>query len=223
MMKGLAIACVFALAACGSGRNLVMERALEDLTEDILGGDAADDAPARALGRAEIEAANRPAILARLVGDSSVTVLYQATANGPYDSYISELGQTLVLHGHLVTGTRGLGYDLLSVATSRNDPVVRPTPLSNWPQTVNRTYEFPAFSAQGRMETYRCIFELGDASEAVILGRRHTGIEVSETCSGPDGTFENLHLVDPGSGLIWRSLQWTGPDVALIDLQIVAR
>lgn len=223
MMRGFTIACVLLLAACGSGRNEVMDRALEDLTEDLLGGDAAEEAPAQALGRADVEAADRPAILGRLMGDNSSTLLFRAAVNGPYDTYLSKLGQTIVLHGHLVTGTRGLGFDLLSVAVSRGDPVVYPMPLSRWPQSVNRTYEFPDFSAQGRMETYRCSFEQGDASSVTILGRVHSGVEVSEVCVGDDRSFENLHLVEPGSGLIWRSIQWTGPEVALIDLQVAVR
>ena len=49
----------------------------------------------------------------------------------------------------------------------------------------------------------------------------HVGIEFSETCIGPAGTFENLHLADAGSGFVWRSLQWTGPQMDLIDLQVL--
>ena len=55
----------------------------------------------------------------------------------------------------------------------------------------------------------------------VILQRRHVGVEFSETCVGPAGTFENLHLADAGTGFVWRSLQWTGPQMDLIDLQVL--
>ena len=54
-----------------------------------------------------------------------------------------------------------------------------------------------------------------------ILEVRHRGIEISETCTGPTGTFENLHFADAGSGFVWRSLQWIGPKQGLVDIEIV--
>jgi hypothetical protein len=44
---------------------------------------------------------------------------------------------------------------------------------------------------------------------------------VSETCTGPAGSFENLHFADLETGFVWRSLQWVGPQMDLVDLQIL--
>ena len=54
-----------------------------------------------------------------------------------------------------------------------------------------------------------------------ILQVRYQGVQISETCAGPSGTFENLHFVDASSGAVWRSLQWVGPKMELLDLQIL--
>ena len=42
----------------------------------------------------------------------------------------------------------------------------------------------------------------------------------SETCTGPSGSFENLHFAD-SSGAVWRRLQWVGPKMDLIDVQVL--
>ena len=136
-------------------------------------------------------------------------------------TYASSLRQTLTLRGSQVTGTRGLGWDLLSATSSRPDPLVRAIPPAQWPAAVTRSYEFPAAVPQGRIDTYQCRFEFGDALDIVILQQPHRGVQVSETCAGPAGTFENLHLADVSTGFVWRSLQWTGPKQGLIDIEIV--
>ena len=58
-----------------------------------------------------------------------------------------------------MTGTRGLGTDLLSGWSSAPDPLATPIPPERWPGRVQRVYEFPAEGPQGRIETYDCRFE----------------------------------------------------------------
>ena len=53
-----------------------------------------------------------------------------------------------------------------------------------------------------------------------ILQVRYQGVQITEICTGPSGRFENLHFVD-SSGAVWRSLQWVGPKMDLVDLQIL--
>ena len=161
------------------------------------------------------------AIWARLEPDPTPTLLYATAQNGPYVTYFSPFRQSITLRGTQVTATRGLGWDLLSAWSSPQDPVAQPTPPDRWPAGVERTYQFPADGPRGRIETYQCSFERGPVREMVILQRSHRGVEFSETCSGPAGTFENLYLADVGSGFVWRSLQWTGPRMDLLDLQVL--
>ena len=54
-----------------------------------------------------------------------------------------------------------------------------------------------------------------------ILQVRYRGVQISEICTGPTGAFENLHFVDVVSGFVWRSLQWIGPKMDLVDLQVL--
>ena len=215
----LTLAALGLLAACGSQRDPVLSEAMGALAGMWRTEPAPE--PQRQVTRADIERADVAAILARLETDRRGTVLYAAADDGGFVTYVSPLLQQITLRGAEVTGTRGLGTDLLSGWSSGNDPLVRPTPPSAWPAQVERIYEFPAESPQGRIERYSCTFERGAVSEMVILQVRYSGLEMSETCTGPDGSFENLHFVDPSTGAVRRSLQWIGPKMGHVDMQVL--
>jgi Group 4 capsule polysaccharide lipoprotein gfcB, YjbF len=214
-----------ALAGCGSGGTDPILGAALDEASGILPipgrEEPAPSAPARPVTRADIERSDTAAIWARLEGDDTPTLLYAVAANGGTVTFMSGLRQSVILRGSLVYGTRGLGTNLMSAWSDGYDPLVRPTPPASWPARVVRHYEFPADRPEGVVMTFDCRFERGAASEMTILQVRHTGVEISETCAGPAGTFENLHFADPGSGFVWRTLQWTGPTMPLIDVQVI--
>jgi len=171
--------------------------------------------------RAAIERADIATIRARLVDDKSPTYLFAASDNGGYVTFASNLRQTLTLRGSQITGSRGLGYDLLSATSSQPDPLSRPIRPGSWPDQVVRSYEFPADSPRGRVESFDCRFEAGPIRDVVMLQKSHRVVEISEYCDGPTGAFENLHLADVSDGTVWRSLQWLGPQQGLIDLEMV--
>ena len=177
--------------------------------------------PPKAITRQDIERANVAAIWTRLYSDPAPTLMYAASSNRGQVTYASSFQQQVTLRGSSIRATRGLGWDLLSSWTDGADPVAQPVPPAEWPARITRHYELPADSAQGEILNFTCSFEAGDVSEIVILERRYRGVEISEYCSGPEGEFENLHFADADSGFVWRSLQWVGPDMDLVDLQIL--
>lgn len=211
------------LAACSSGGpDPIVGAVIEQVGALWSRGDAeAAGAPRQAATRAQITAADVATIRARLVGDPAPTMLYATASNGGNVTYLSGFRQTITLRESQIVGTRGLGADLLAASSGGPDPLARPTPPAAWPSGVRRSYEFPAEGPQGRIETYDCRFELGKVTEITILEIRYRGVEVSETCTGPAGTFENLHFADQATGYVWRSLQWVGSGVDLVDLEIV--
>lgn len=219
-MRRSLLAVALILAACSNeGLNPIVDAAVKEVTP--FGKKAPTVAPGQPVTRAAIDRADVATIRARLVSDPSPSYLFAAADNGGYITYASSLRQTLTLRGAQVTGSRGLGWDLLSATSSQPDPLVQPIPPARWPSRVTRSYEFPADAPQGLIETFDCRYEPGALREITILEERHRGVEISETCSGPSGSFENLHLVDPADGTVWRSLQWLGPKQGLIDVEIV--
>jgi hypothetical protein len=223
MRRIAAFLALAALAGCGSGGpNPIVEEAWDEVQGFWTNEPEATPATApRAVTRADIETADVAAIWARLESDPTPTLLYATAQNGAFVTYFSPFRQSVILRGSQVTGTRGLGWDLLSAWSSPEDPLARPTPPASWPAGIERSYEFPADGPRGRIETYQCRFEPGTPREMVIMQRRHVGVEFAEICTGPSGTFENLHFADASTGFVWRSLQWTGPRMELLDLQVL--
>jgi hypothetical protein len=212
------------LAGCSSGgTDPILGAALEEAGALFPGGEEAEPAaaPGRPITRADIERANTAAIWAKLEGDAAPTLMYAVAANRGGVTFMSGFRQAVVLRGSLVSGTRALGTNLMAAWSEGRDPLVSPTPPGSWPARVVRHYEFPSDAPEGVVMTFDCRFERGGAAEMTILQVRHAGVEISETCTGPAGSFENLHFVDAGSGFVWRSLQWIGPTMPLIDVQVI--
>jgi hypothetical protein len=225
MIRTLSLAALALLAACSNGgMDPLVGNAMDDLGEVLLSGvgrEAKRAEQPEPLTREDIERADIAAIWARLEGDPAPTLMYAASLNGGYLTYTSQFRQSLTLRGQRVTATRGLGWDLLSMRSGPDDPLVRPRPPSQWPAQVQRIYEFPANSPQAKLETYVCSFEPGAPGEQVILQRRYVGVEIIETCDGPSGPFENHYFADSSTGFVWRSLQWIGPRMQQVDIQIL--
>lgn len=220
------LAALATLSGCGSnGTDPIVREMMKEVGGFVPGVPDAEEekpaAPARPVTRADIEKANVAAVFARLENDQAPTLMYAVAGNGPYVTFVSPFMQQVTLLGSQVTGTRGLGTDLLSAWSSSPDPLSRPIPPASWPARVQRTYELPGEGPRGTIVTFDCRVERGATREIVILQIRHTGVEMSETCTGPTGTFENLHFADAGSGFVWRSLQWIGPKMPLIDIQVI--
>jgi hypothetical protein len=210
------------LAGCGSGAsNPIVSEALGQLRGRVPGTEAPAGPPPRAITRESIEASGAATILARLERDESPSTLFAASENGGYVTFVSGFRQSITLRGSQITATRGLGHDLLSASSGPLDPVARPVPPEAWPARVERRYEFPAEAPQGRVEVYECRIEIEEPGEMTILGRTYQGVQITEYCDGEYGRFENLHFAELGTGFVRRSLQWVGPEMDLIDLQVV--
>ena len=227
MRRALSLLLVAAtvLAGCGSGgTDPILGAALEEAGDllPIPGRDEpAPAAPGRPITRADIERSNTAAIWARLEGDPAPTLMYAVASNRGGVTFMSGFRQAVVMRGSLVAGTRGLGTNLMAAWSEGRDPLVQATPPASWPAQVVRHYEFPSDRPEGIILSFNCRFDRGAAAENTILQVRHVGVEISETCTGPAGTFENLHFADASSGFVWRTLQWTGPTMPLIDVQVI--
>lgn len=221
LLRALILALLPPLAAC---TNEGFNPFVAEVANQLNPWDEPDETAAatgQPVTRAAIDRADVATIRARLETDARPTYLFAASDNGGYVTFASSLRQTMTLRGSQVTGTRGLGWDLLSATSSNPDPLARPIPPGQWPATVTRSYEFPTDDPEGTVLTYRCRFEVNAARDIVILDQAHRGVEISEYCEGPAGNFENLHLADAATGFVWRSIQWTGPKQGLVDVEIV--
>jgi hypothetical protein len=220
------VACA-ALAACSDeGANPILARGVEAVTARVRSGPEAPAAESAArpavLTRADIEASGAAAIRVRLIGSSSAgSVFYGAVENNGVVSYVTPLRETVGMRGSQVVSTRGLGTDLLRSWSSPHDPLARPVPVDEWPATVERSYELPGTGARGEVRSFVCRFDFGPVRTITILEREHRGVEVRETCTGPSGSFEQIHIADVETGFVWHTLQWTGPEQGVVDVAVI--
>lgn len=212
--------CAVALAGCSSRGNTVFEQMAPLLQDQFLGGGEEVAAPARQPTRAELNEIPY-ATISLQVGDLPPTYVVPATNNGGFLVYQDRGRRGIVMEGGLITATHGLGYDLDAVAHSREDPIARPTPVSEWPATVSRSYSFSIRGQQQYDIGVLCAYERGAREFIEIVELRFEVIRVVETCRNPARSFVNTYWANADTGFIWKSQQWVGPRLDPMTVEIV--
>ena len=229
MRFALAALAAFILVSCSSsGRSPIMT-AVVDAVRPGNGGEAeaqaaeAGAAPRARLTRAKIEELDIAMIRGKVEGDTGRgTLLLARTVNGEFVSYMSQGRQSFTLQGGLITASRGVGHDLLSVKAAANDPVAHKTPPDDWPQTVSRSYFLSGGNRPEGVELpVTCAFQKTRGMQIEIVEITYDLIMMVEQCKGEDAEFVNVHLADPESGFIWKSAQWLGPDQGMAEYEVL--
>ncbi len=219
-----------ALGACGSGGiNPIVKDSFQRLNPFGGSTEAAGDAPARPptrLTRAAVERSGVAMIRASLLSEEGKFLFAGVALNDGRVTFSTQAQQQITLQGTRITGTRGLGYDLLAHQTEGRDPLVTPTPPDSWPTRITRVYTLPGGdSPEGRQLVFDCTITREGPASLTIVERAHRGIQFSETCkgTGPETgqEIENLYLADARTGFVWRSIQWIGPRMGNVDLEII--
>ena len=217
-------ACGALLAGCSSGNNTVFERMAPILEEKLFGGPIFGEeepvVPARQPTRAELNQIPF-ALISLQVGENPPTYVVPVADNRGHLVYQDPGRRGVVMEGGLITATHGLGYNLDAVAHAHDDPVAVPTPLPQWPEGVDRSYEF---SLRGQIHyeiAVTCAFQRGPREFIEIVDLSFEVVRVTETCANPERRFVNTYWVDPESGFIWRTTQWVGPRLSPMTVEIV--
>ncbi len=222
-----ALALATAVSACTSGGNV--NPVVEAVWQKVKPG------ARRAAAEAEAEAAARPQIVvtfekikatglaiirARVGDDTRGVMLYGRSVNDDYVTYASQLQQTMTLQGSLITASRAIGYDMLSLRTDAGDPVTVNTPPDQWRESVTRDYRFTGDTPGGRLISVTCRFTKGPPLELALLDKTFDTTIMQSKCSGDGVRFTNIHLVQ-ADGQILRSAQWLGPDQGMVEIDIL--
>ncbi len=205
----VAIFAILALSACSSEGTSPVVSAIKG----VILPSKPDEAPASGgnpITREMIENNGLAMFRGRLDGEEFSNILSATSLNGNYVTYVSAFRQSVTLLGSLVTGTRGLGRDLLSVRNDPNDPVATLTPPKSWPDNVTREYRFPAVGPEGKVISVSCSLSNQGTSEITIVEVTYDVTSFSEHCSGDGIEFTNTYMADTKTGQIWRSKQWIG-------------
>lgn len=136
--------------------------------------------------------------------------------NGPYRTYITGLRQTITLRQGVVTGTRGLGNDLM---TSDIDPLLAllQTQGSGPAQRVMRYLDGEDVT---RELVLSCEVTLGPTVTVAAGDIRQSGRRMTEACTGGQISFRNTYVVD-GTGQVIQSEQWLTPSAGSAFFQVL--
>ncbi len=225
MTRWGALLAALALAGCSSGGDSIFER-LRPLAEEALFGGPllGDDKPPpparKALTRAQL--AQIPfATIAVTVEDAPRSFVVATADNGGYVAYTDAGRRSLILRGGLLTGTRGLGFNLSSVKHAQNDPVISARAVSDWPASIIRNYQFALVDADDFEITVRCAYTKISPETIEIVEIAFDVVRMLETCSNGVRTFENLYWADQDTGFVWKSRQWAGPRQPPLTIEII--
>jgi len=222
-----ALALATALSACSSGGN--SNPVVSAIWQKVKPGarQAAAAAEAEAAARTpivvtfeKIKDTGLAIIRARVGEDTRGVMLYGRAVNDTYVTYASQLQQTMTLNGSLITASRAIGHDMLSMRTDHGDPVTVPTPPSEWRSSVTRDYRFTGDTPGGRLISVTCQFTKGPAFELALLDKTFETTIMQSQCAGDGVRFTNVHLVQE-DGQILRSAQWLGPDQGMVEIDIL--
>ncbi|MGL4321800.1 MAG: YjbF family lipoprotein [Paracoccaceae bacterium] len=145
-----------------------------------------------------------------------------AGQNGPYDSWVTADGAGIVLRNDVLTGTKGLGADLVTADPGEISAVLR----SGQSGAVSRTHEYT--DGEGRIftNTYACTLSPAGSEAITIIGGTYQTRVMSEICTSNQEEFENRYWIGKSDGIMWKSRQWVSADVGhvlLLTLVTVAR
>lgn len=231
MTPGRAIRCLAwlllaaGLAACSSGGYSTTER-IAPLAEDalfggpIFGDDEEVQAPPE-FTRAQLNAVPFATIAIKDPEGNRAFVVPLAD-NGGHLVYQDALRRGVVMFGGLVTATQGLPYNLAAVRYALDDPIAKPRPVTEWPGSVFRNYQFVGRGGARNFQiTTSCVYQVIAREQIEIIELLFDTVRIAENCSNAVRTFTNTYWADPETGFVWRSEQWIGPRQDPLNIEII--
>jgi len=214
-----ALGALILLGGCSSGGTSPVFTAIKGV---ILPSKDEAPKPAKTVITREMIKQNGLAMVrANIEGEDITNILSATSLNGEYVTYVSGFRQSVTMRGTLVTATRGLGGDLLSVRSDADDPVARLTPLKDWKTRLTRDYRFPGTGPAGTVVSVSCSLAKGTESRLTIVEVTYDVTEVTETCSGDGADFTNTYFADSKTGQIWKTRQWVGNKVGFLNIEVL--
>ena len=216
LVLGLGLAGV--LAACTGGTDNIETQAgaLEEIRKSVQASRKAQEPQEIVLSRALLNELTVPSLEAVAEARDQTAYLVPFSRRGDVTIWRTADNGQLVLRRGLLTGTRGLGGDLVS---------------SDYGQTLSALM-------QGSGATSRRLFvRNGNAGEDVltlncrteslgrvrldVVGRSYDTRHLRETCTFAQGRIQNEYWIEPRSGLIRQSRQWAGPSVGHLRMRLL--
>ncbi|MBT0957801.1 YjbF family lipoprotein [Alphaproteobacteria bacterium KMM 3653] len=218
------LASALALASCGNEDNATagykeVYSALASVTKARKSaGTATGGAPANLVGNA-LSSIKGPVLIALTHGGKNTAAMGEFERNGSYQTFTTVDRQTLILKQGVLTGTRGLGEDLMSSEADASIALIR----GRRSGTTTRTYRYLDGLGQERPLRLDCkIAPAGSEPVTNPAGGSISTTKVGEVCTAGGLKVTNIYWVG-SDGFVWQSRQWVGPEFGDVALQHLRR
>lgn len=202
------------LAACGTlPSDQPGVSALTGLFAGLGQEEAAPFDPRRDLTRESVEAAETDFLIVAVVDRDAFATVQQAGTNGQFTTWLGADGIGLTYNNGVLTGSRGLGDDLIAADVSDVSQALR-----SGKATGTRIHDYLDGLDQIQRRTFQCDYRRLGQETITILEFTYSTQKIVESCVSQTSGFENLYWIDR-SGVIWQSRQWVSDLVGYLDTQ----
>lgn len=200
MRVGRVLAALSVLAACG-------QPVAPDLRDTI--------------SRAQLDTVTTPLLLAEIPQRDAQATLIPWGENGAVTTWrTADVVSLSFVHG-VVTGTRGLGDDLMSAdvtGTLAALAAAASQPAGPYP----RYHSYLDGQVQTVFRSYLCDMQPAVAERIEIFGQSHDVLRRQETCNTVGETAQNTYWIGE-DGYIWQSRQWLGSSLGYLATETLVR
>ncbi|MEM7438835.1 MAG: YjbF family lipoprotein [Pseudomonadota bacterium] len=203
------------LAACGSDdRERPISNRLIDVLKSVRAQKQAKGQPQAALQitREQVDATEFSLLRLTVQKTGTVATAGLFEINQDTLSYQLATSQAIYLKGGFLTGTRGLGHDLMTAAVPSSVAAAVKA------DTYERVHRYLTADNKLSVQRYRCTMSLGGPTKLTQLDRSYNVRIAKETCTGEGRAFNNSYAMAAG-GWIWQSSQWLGPFAGQVKIE----
>ncbi len=126
-------------------------------------------------------------------------------------------GQSLTISDTLVTKTKGINVELISVETDNTSPTIKQIPIRSWPKTLNRIYHFSSPNFNIISIKFTCEMEDPLEEKIIFLEKNLNLYKVREKCKSKNLNFENIYWSNDEGNII-KSIQWVSPNNIYLEI-----
>ena len=215
------------LTGCGSDQDqLAIGGLVRDLGSRVTGASVAEQAAATeaavlAITPAQVAASPQPLARVRIEATGAAATMAEVDRKGPNSTWFSADGGSFIFRDGMLTGTRGLGEDLMGLSAPGLAAAVRAGGST-------RVYRYLDGDERLVDVTLTCLVDRAPHGPITILDRTHRVDQISEYCKGEDPfgdplAFENFYWVESGTTRVWQSRQFISWKFGRAEIEVLKR
>ena len=215
------------LAACSSDKQKpTLPKIMYSAAKTML-AKKPDPAKARraveALSREQLTGlGSNPVILVDIEISQQYASLFQISENNGTAVFISGDQKTLSFSKGLLSATRGLGADLMSLDMTQSRAALQSR--TTGPRQTRRIHRMLDGEGIMRATNYDCTLRPLGTERLVSIHKTFTLSHVQETCRAQGQqavAYTNDYWLDPRTKVIWKSRQWAGPVIGYLGIEVL--